>query len=387
MSDDAPPPPPAYDIGPALIIDNGTCRTKAGVCGGTKPTLNFPTLLGQPSKRTRLIKRRDVAEEDALPSVCIGDDALRHASRVDLSWPIEGGNITDWDGMTSIWKHIYADLEFEDTSEFPVLITEPPMNPRRTRERTMETFFETFEVPYYCPMLAGSCALYASGRTTGLVVDIGEGVTHVVPVYDSFPVPAAIERTNVAGRTVTDYLMRILCDRGYSFTTNRDREVVRDLKESLGFVMHNDRDPAVEYTSDYHLPDGQKIQIGDERYRAPEVLFDPMIVNNESAALHTLVSNAIKSCGIDIRKTLMSNIVLSGAGSLFEGLGKRLGDELGLLHSGMFSTMRVIEAPDRANNVWVGASVIATLSTFSTLCVDKEKYDEEGASCLPALTT
>mmetsp|Transcript_13132 Transcript_13132/g.21059 ORF Transcript_13132/g.21059 Transcript_13132/m.21059 type:complete len:287 (-) Transcript_13132:667-1527(-) len=267
-----------------IVLDNGTGTIKAGYSGTQKPKFTLSSYVGRP-KYEKVMAKQERKEP------YVGEEAQNLAGVLKLNYPMKHGIVENWEDMEAIWSHMYTQLAVQK-DEHPVLITEPPLNPRKNREKMAEIFFETFNVPAFYVQIPPILCLYASGRTTGLVLDSGEGVTHAVPVFEGFALPHAMQRIDVAGRDVTEYLQRLLRKAGYNFHTSAEMEVVRNIKEKVCFTSYDYKKDAREKEEEpnaeqiYRLPDGKWIGIGQEKFRAPEVLFNPDLIGLEYPGVH-----------------------------------------------------------------------------------------------------
>lgn len=361
-----------------LVIDVGTGNCKAGFAGEDAPRSVFPSIVGRP-KTSNVMSGTDCRD------FFVGDEAQLKRGICEVKYPIEHGVVQDWDDMELVWQHAFFNGLRVEPQEHPVMLTEAALNPKANRERMTQIMFESFYVPAMYVSTQAVLSLYASGRTTGIVTDSGDGVTHIVPIYEGYALPHAVCRLDLAGRDLTEYLMKILKEGGSSFTTTAEREIIRDVKEKCCYVA-TDFDAELEKceTSSekeitYELPDGNIIALASERFRCPEVLFRPYLIGKEAPGIHQMTFDSIQKCDLDLRRSLYANIVLSGGTTMFEGLGLRMQMEIAALAPPSMK-IRVLYPDDRKHSVFIGGSMLADLDTFRQMCVSKAEYSEHGPS-------
>lgn len=378
------------DLKAAIVLDCGTGRTKAGFAGTDNPAVIISSIVGRPKQQSIMLNANK-------KSCYVGEEAKCMAGVLKLTYPIVKGIMTDWADIEKIWHNIFYDQLAVKPDEHPVLLTEVPMNPKANRERMIQMMIETFDVPAFYLATQAVLALYAVAKTTGAVLDCGDGVSHVVPVYEGYSLPHAVMRLEVAGRNITDYMIKILQKRhaDYSFTTTAETEIVRAVKEKFGYVSLNfdkdlevctaiddlsqatDRQTEEQYTGVYELPDGNLLELTSERFRCTEVLFQPSMLSLELPGLHYLIKSAIEACALDIRKELYQNILLCGATTKFPNFPERIRMEVQNMVSAA-TVVKVIAPDNRDVSVFVGGSTLADLTGFSHMWITKEEYEADG---------
>lgn len=285
--------------------------------------------------------------------------------------------------MEHVWDYCFKKLNLpEDKGSHRILLTEAAKNPLKNRERMGEIMFERYGFGGVLFEYQALLTLMAEGQRTGAVLDSGDGVSHVIPVYEGLIQENAIARLNIAGRHVTQYLIKLLMLRGYAFNSSADFELVREIKEDLCYVsidIGKERKIAKDTTvinTEYKLPNGQTILCGRERFEAPEILFNPTLLEMEDDDMATMVYKSIASCPLELQKPLVSNIYLSGGTTMIPGMSSRLEKEIKNLYvtkkgKGDASILnrvkiQVHDPPRRKNAVFMGASFLANFAEDSS---------------------
>ncbi|WWC71929.1 uncharacterized protein I206_105888 [Kwoniella pini CBS 10737] len=380
-----------------LVVDNGTGFVKCGYAGSNFPEYVFPSVVGRP-----ILRAEERLGTSQIKDIMVGDEASEFRSFLQVQQPMEHGIVKNWEDMKHLWDYTFNEKLKIDPKGRKVLLTEPPMNPKVNRQKMAEVMFEEYGFGGVYVAIQAVLTLYAQGLQTGVVVDSGDGVTHIVPVYDGFALQHLTRRLDVAGRDVTRYLIKLLLMRGYAFERTADFETVRGIKEALCFTsydLESDKKLGEETTvlvENYTLPDGRVIKVGSERYEAPECMFQPHLVDVEQPGVAELLFQTIQQAAVDTRTELYKHIVLSGGSSMYPGFPSRLEKEMKQLYltrvlggdSSRLSNfkIRIEDPPRRKHMVFLGGAVLADImKDKEAFWVTKEEWDEQGVRALDKL--
>lgn len=362
---------------PTIIIDNGSGYIKAGLNTYDEPSLIFPTLIGH--------HRHQEHSE-----LFVGYDALKNELDLSIYHPIDHGHISNWDYVEKIWDYTLKNVGFGDKIK-DVLLTEPPLSSTHHRTKMGEMFFEHFKVENLNMSVSGLMSIYANGITTGMVLDIGEGITQCMCLFDGYIEKNSVIRSDFGGEELTMYLQKLICDNGYTMTTRRNFEYVKTMKETLCFCSLH---PAIDQNREdlsvtYKLPDGDvlrdgydEVEISHERFYVPEALFNPTLCHRDNPSITDIVCRCLQNSPIQNRKVLSSCIVLSGGSTLFPNLAERLETEVkNKSPSNARSTIKVYAHEKRAIMAWYGAKIFSNQllrSSQQAYWISKEEYEDIG---------
>jgi len=407
---------------PPIIIDVGTGYTKMGYSNNTRPNFIIPTIhAARDLSKVSAAQMKGTEDLDFF----IGEEGNQHLPLYAPVNIMKHGQVDDWTKMEQFWEQCIFKFLRCEPEDHAVLLTEPPLNSPDNREFTAEIMFETFNVPYlYIGMqamlaIAASWTNKAAKTLTGCVVDSGDGVTHVIPVIEGYPISNAIQNVPVAGHEMTAFIADMLKDREPTVAAEDRMATAKIIKEkycrvakhpSATFQMFdNDRSKYITKYTGISSKSGKPFQceIGYERFLAPEVWFSPELVSNQyTTPISVLIDRAVQLSPIDYRKKLYGNIVLSGGSTTFKGLAKRLqadvqvlvderlqeyarrtSEKSGLKVEASKLDVNIIEHKRQQYAVWYGGAMLASTGpAFYAKCHSKAMYDEYGPSIARAST-
>jgi len=366
---------------PPIIIDCGSGTLKAGFAtkeGQHGPTVEFPSIIGRP-------RHKSLNQIGGRPdAIFVGNEAEAKRGILKCSYPVEKGYVRNMQDTYLLWLEALRMLpdgmaRVRDTG---LVLTEPPLNSWKNREELVELALEKLQTAGVSLQVQGVLSLYSYGNITGTVCEIGDGVTHTIPVFDGFCLPHAVNRMDVGGRDCTSYLQKTLMDEGVSLTSSAEFEIARGIKEkyckiSQKFASDLEHKTGYERTS-HTLPDGQIININSQQIRVPEILFDPAMIGYDEKGIHQMIADTIHKSDIDLRDELYSNVLLSGGSSMFPGMQTRLQDEVQKL---IPSTMRASVKAERHRKfgAFIGGAMVASLPTFDeAMYITRQELQEYG---------
>ncbi|KAH0969113.1 hypothetical protein GBA52_029033 [Prunus armeniaca] len=301
-----------------VVCDNGTGYVKCGFAGENFPTSVFPCVVGRP-----LLRYEESLMEQEIKDVIVGEACAEFRHQLDINYPVNNGIVQNWDDMGHVWDHaFYSELKIDPT-ECQILLTDPPLNPSKNREKMVETMFEKYNFAGVFIQIQAVLTLYAQGLLTGLVIDSGDGVTHVE-------------------------IKEKLCYISFDYK----REYQLGLETTI-------------LVKNYTLPDGRVIKVGTERFQAPEALFTPELIDVEGDGMADMVFRCIQEMDIDNRMMLYQHIVLSGGSTMYPGLPSRLEKEI---------LDRYLDVVLKGNK--------DGLKDAPEFWITREDYLEEGVACL-----
>ncbi|XP_046546957.1 actin-like [Haliotis rubra] len=351
---------------PHVIIETGSYQTRAGLAGDTAPRVIQPTLVG-----------RGVGEKSN--ETYIGAAARTSREGVVLSEPVREGQIRNWEDVTAIWRDVLVDKLGLNPQEHNVLLIAPPSLDPQDKEKITQIMFEKFKVPGLFVANSGVLSMYATGRLSGVVLEVGDGVIHAAPSHEGFLLPKAVTRWAFGGSGQNEFLCKQLSEKGYNLASVP--EAVRQIKESMCYVAKNyDLETAKASDPDFQkifkLPDETAVTLGSEMFKTSEVLFTPSVAGLPSGGVVALLEEAIGKCSAEQQKLMYGNIIVAGGPTLASGFVERLKKEV----KSRAASATVVAGEHREHAAWLGGSTLAALDDFQSMWVKAADYKEKGAA-------
>eukprot|EP00850_Spirogloea_muscicola_P005314 SM000024S07776 [mRNA] locus=s24:471134:476148:+ [translate_table: standard] len=417
----------------AIVLDLGSHAIKAGYAGEDSPKAVFPSVVGVVAQSEAdhngvshpAANGKEGSQQKGARKLYAGASALGYRRDQCEAIPaMKDGQVADWELVEALWNHALRDRLLINPQEHPMLLAEPSFVAASLRERCVELMFETQAVPAL--FLAKNAVLtsFASARSTALVVDSGGSGTTIAAVHDGYVLQKSIGRTVIGGDVLTECMLKLMEGKGvtirprYSFKRKEvqpgefevvnlefsktaesyrvymQRAVAADMKETVCRVPDSAFEESAYTnipTTPYELPDGQMIEVGSDRFRVAEALFNPAIVKTVPKmedfsieglqGLPQMVIESINKCDADVRRDLFSSVLLSGGSTVMQQMKERLEKEL-LDEAPPAARVKVLASGnsiERRFSVWIGGSILASMGSFQQMWFSKSEYEEHGA--------
>ena len=360
-----------------VVIDVGSGLVKAGFGGEDGPRSIFNTIVGTP-KQVGLMVGMELKER------YVGDDAISKYEIMNFSYPIQRGEVTDWDKFENLMHFLlYSEMKVVP-EEVSILITESPRTSRENREKLTEILFETFNVKRLHIANSSMLGLFSYGKTSGLIVDSGFNITSTVPIYEGYPLSHASIRINIGGEDLSKNLLSMIQNNlDENYIDIKGRILADDIKEKLGYLLLNKDDDDDVKDVTYELPDGKKIELSKELYKANEILFSPNEENEKEKGLlsiKNMVIDSINKCDNEIKNDIKENICLTGGTTLLKNFPEKLKNELSESSEG--ANFNLSAEQERLFSTWIGGSIVSSLDNFQFMWVNKKEYTDNGKNLL-----
>ena len=359
-----------------LVIDNGTSSVKAGFAGSKTPRFAVPSLVGTAINEAEMVGIKNKA-------YFVGNEAIVKSNLLNMVAPIENGIVTNWEYMTQLYDELFGNMFHCSLNDVCILTGEKPGTPTANKAKMAQLLFETFHVGGFSSVQQSVLALFSNGFLTGLVLDDGEGLANVTPVYEGYTIPHAIIHTELCGSFLTENMKRLICARDPS-TVDWDISEFKAMKDKLTYVPidFQAEEQSQEIFERLRLPSGRYYEVGKERFLSTEVLFDPSIAEKDIEGLHQVMFDSIMKCDIDIRKDLYKNIFLSGGTTMITGIAERIEKEVIALAPPSMKIC-VKAPPQRRDSVYAGASVLGTQEFFfNNMMITRQEFQEQGENII-----
>ena len=364
------------------VIDNGSGYMKAGFSGEESPRVIFPTIVGK-------TKVKGIFVGDEKKESIIGSEAEKKFGILDISYPIQGGKIVNWNEMERIWTNtFYSELKIAP-EEHNILLSESPFTSREDREKTLETMFETFNCASVYIEAQSVLAAYSVGKSTGISVDCGHTSLNFAPVYEGFLIKNCVHHIPIGGKDINDFLINLLIRNGQVIESKMQKQSITKAKELYCYICQNYEDEVIKIfenrydeVKEWELPDKRKIQIGNERFQSTEILFEPNKYGYNYISFKELFLKTVKSIDSDLRETMLLNIIFNGGTTLFKGFKERVTKEIEEAGKIYHYNKKIHTYPEAQFMAWIGGSILSSLSNFEKLWITKAEYKEEGKASI-----